>query len=344
MPAVRRLKTIERGRALFQRGCYRSAVMGLTLVLVGGAGAQSPQAGTIRVWGHGHRGRDYIKTLMTAWEEGFRKTHPGVRFENDLYGDASGMGSLYTGTGDLAVLDREASFIEVDAYQQGTGYDPFRIAVARGAVSLARHAPALKVYVSKENPLTHVTMAQLDGIFDADHRIAKQAIATWGDLGLTGEWAGKSIHLYTPNIESAEMQFFERAAMKGSQKFSCCLKLYAERTGMSADAQVIAAVSKDNYGLALASEAAPGLKELALAASDSAAPVLATAGSIGEGTYPLARTVYVYVNRKPKTAISAELKAFLEYVVSEQGQALVRAGGYLPLSAGDAAKAREALQ
>jgi len=318
--------------------------MGFALAMAGSVLAQVPQDGVIRVWGHGHRGRDYIKALLTAWEEGFRKTHPDAQFENDLYGDASGIGSLYTETGELAILDREASFIEVDAYQQGTSYDPFRIAVARGAVSIARHAPALKVYVKKENPLTHLTIAQVDGIFDADHRLATRPYTTWGDLGLSGEWTDKPIQLYAPDIQSAETQFFERAAMKGSQKFSCCLKLYAKKAATSADDQVIAAVLKDKYGLAIASEAAPGLKEVALAANDTAEPLEATAESITAGTYPLARTVYVYVNRKPKSPLDPKLKAFLEYVVGAQGQALAKAGGYLPLSPADAAKQREALQ
>lgn len=319
--------------------------MGFVLAFAGSSMAQGPKDGPIRIWGHGHRGRDYIKTLMTAWEEGFCKTHPGVRFENDLYGDASGIGSLYTGTGELAILDREASFIEVDAYQQGTGYDPFRIAVARGAVSLARHAPALKVYVNKENPLTHLTISQLDGIFDADHRLSKKSYKTWGDLGLTGDWVDKPIQMYAPGIQSAEMQFFERAAMKGSQKFSCCLTVFGPiAVNVSPGAQVATFIANDRYGIGLSAEPSSAVKAVPLSANEEAAPAPATAENITAGTYPLARTVYVYVNRKPKSPLAPELKAFLEYIVSAQGQALTKAGGYLPLSPEDAAKVREALQ
>lgn len=311
---------------------------------------QSPTApaegsGPIRVWGHGHKGQDYILTLLRAWQDGFRKSHPEVRFDDELDGNASAIGGLYTGTADLAILDREASFIEVDAYQQGAGYGPFSIPVARGSVSTPYHAPALIVYVNHANPLSHLSLEQLDGIFDADHRLGNQSYKTWGDLGLTGDWAAKPIQLYTYNIQSAEVQYFERAALKGSQKFSCCLTLFQSKPGISAEQQIAVAVAKDKYGLALSSRPAPGLKAIALSGTEDAAPVLPTAETITAGIYPLARTVYIYVNRKPKQPVPANVAAFLKYIISPEGQAIVaRTGGYLPLSPELATQAGEALQ
>ena len=309
------------------------------------ASAASSSPNTIRVWGHGHRGQDYILTLLRAWQDGYRKTHPEVRFDDQLDGNASAIGGLFTGTADLAILDREASFIEVDAYQQGAGYDPFRIPVALGSVAIRHHAPALVIYVNRQNPLSHLTLQQLDAIFDADHRLGERSLKTWGDLGLTGEWAGRPIQLYTYNIQSAEVQFFERAALKGSQKFSCCLNLFQAKPGETAEAQIAAAVAKDKYGLALSSLPAQGLKAIALSGSEDANPVELSAETITAVTYPLARTVYVYANRKPKSAVPLNVAGFLEYIVSPEGQAIVaRTGGYLPLSAELATQAKEALQ
>lgn len=284
-------------------------------------------------------------TLLRAWQDGFRKLHPNVDFDDELDGNASAIGGLFTDTADLAILDRETSFIEVDAYQQGNGYDPFRIPVARGSVAIPHHAPALVVYVNRANPLRHLSLQQLDGIFDADHRLGKQSYKTWGDLGLTGDWVGKPIQLYTYTIQSAEAQFFERAALEGSQKFSCCLSLFQAKPGRSAEEQIAAALSKDKYGLAVSSLAAPGLKAVALSGNDDTTPVLATKETITAGAYPLARTVYIYANRKPKAPVPANIAAFLEYIVSPDGQAIVaRIGGYLPLAPELAAKARESLR
>ena len=307
--------------------------------------APTGDAGPIRIWGHGHKGQDYILTLLRAWQDGFRKSHPDARFDDELDGNASAIGGLYTGTADLAILDREASFIEVDAYQQGTGYDPFRIPVARGSVATPHHAPALVVYVNPANPLTHLNLQQLDGIFDADHRLGAQSYKTWGDLGLTGDWAAKPIQLYTYNIQSAEVQYFERAALKGSQKFSCCLTLFHPKPGITAEQQIAAALAKDKFGLALSSLSAPGLKSIALSTTDNATAVLPTAQTITAGIYPLARTVYIYANRKPKSPVPANVAAFLAYIVSPEGQAIVaQTGGYLPLSPELVAQATEALQ
>jgi phosphate transport system substrate-binding protein len=321
-------------------------MLGLALVAVAQSQAvPAGDGGPIRVWGHGHKGQDYILTLLKAWQDGFRKSHPDARFEDGLDGDASAIGGLYTNTADLAILDREASFIEVDAYQQGTGYDPFRIPVARGSVALPHHAPALVVYVNRANPLDHLSMQQLDGIFDADHRLSEHRYKTWGDLGLTGDWAAKPIQLYTYNIQSVEVQFFERAALKGSQKFSCCLTLFQAKPGMTAEQQIAAALAKDKYGLALSSGPGPELKAIALSDSKEASPVLPTADAISAGSYPLARTVYIYVNRKPKEPVQANVADFLEYIVSPEGQAIVAGtGGYLPLSPELAAKAKELLK
>ena len=299
----------------------------------------------IRIWGHGHRGQDYIQTLLTAWQDGFRKSHSGVDFEDTLYGNASAIGALFTGVADLALLDREASFIEKDAYQQGTGYDPFAIPVAHGSVSIPHHAPALVIYVNRSNPLTHLSLQQVDGIFDADHRLGNRSYKTWGDLGLTGEWAAKPIQRYSYAIQTAEVQFFERAALKGSQKFSCCLTLFSAKPGLTAEQQMAAAVAKDKYGLALSSLPAPGLKAIPLSATEDVPPVLPTPETISAGTYPLARTVYLYANRKPRSPLPPKVAAFLDYIVSPEGQAIVAcSGGYLPLSPDLAAKARGSLQ
>jgi phosphate transport system substrate-binding protein len=322
----------------------------LALALVVQAHAQAGDEAAIRIWGHGHRGQDYILTLLQAWQHAFQKAHPDARFDNQLTGDASGLGGLYTHVADLALLDREASFIEVDSYQQGLGYDPFRIPVAKGAVDTPHHAPALKLFVNPANPLQQLTLTQLDALFDADHRRGGPPIRTWGDLGLPAPWASQPIHIDTYEIQSAEIQFLERAALKGSQKFACCLTLFPKHPATdpdqkTLDTQIAAAVAKDKYSLALIASSAPSLKPVPLAATDAGPAVLPTPETITANAYPLARTIYLYANRKPESPVPPNVAAFLDFVLSPQGQAIAaRTGGYLPLSPQEAAQAREALQ
>ncbi len=174
--------------------------------------------------------------------------------------------------------------------------------------------------------------------------MVRNATRPGASLGIKGEWADKPIQIYTYNIQSAEVQFFERAAMKGSQKFSCCLTLFQPKPGASPEEQIAAAVAKDKYGVALLAGPAAQLKPVALSAGEGQ-PVLPSAETISAGTYPLARTVYIYANRKPKEALPANVAAFLAYVVGPEGQAVVaRTGGYLPLSPELVSQAKEALQ
>ena len=325
--------------------CTVAAVAVLSVYAVAQSAATTAHdSASIRIWGHGHRGQDYIQTLLAAWENGFRKSHPEAHFVDTLYGNASGIGSLFTGVGDLAIMDRNASFIERDAFLQGTGYKAFGVPVAQGSAAIPHHARALVVYVNGANPLTELTMKQLDGIFNADHRFGNRRYKTWGDLGLMGEWAPQPIRLYTYEIVSSKIQFFESAALKGSQKFSCGLTVFHNLSALSAEQQITTAMKKDKYGIAL-STPTPGLKAVALANQQGETAVLATAETITDGTYPLARTVYIYVNRKPGSPVQLKVAAFLEYIVSPEGQAIVaHTGGYLPLSADLATKAKELLQ
>jgi phosphate transport system substrate-binding protein len=102
---------------------------------------------------------------------------------------------------------------------------------------------------------------------------------------------------------------------------------------------------KDRYGLALSSLPAPGLKAIALSGAGGAEPVQPTTETITAAMYPLARTVYVYTNRKPKAAVPQNVASFLEYIVSPGGQAIVaHTGGYLRLSPELSAQAKELLR
>lgn len=281
---------------------------------------------------------DDMGDLVIAWEDGYRMAHPEVTFENSQVGNEAGIGGLYAGAADLAMMDRPPLAIEVDGYQQGEGHDPTGIAVATGSVHSAHHAPALAIVVAPGNPITSMTLAQLDAVFDADHRRGMERVHTWGDLGLTGEWAGRPVHLYGFGLNQDESFLFERDVMNGSQKW---------REGLhEADTPqaVSAAVAKDPNGIGITSLDGAGSAVKVLAVQDDQGNVVQpTPETLREGRYALERHVYAYFNRDKKDEF-ATVQKFVEYCLSDKAQAMAQSAGFLPLSSHVAAESREAVK
>jgi phosphate transport system substrate-binding protein len=309
-------------------------------------------SGTIRQWGS-----NYIADSMLGkyLEEGFRKYHPEVRFEDNLKSTFIGMAGLYTGQADLAPMGRRPTWDELQGYQRIFASAPVEIAMATGSYDVPGWTFALTVFVNKDNPIGKLTLEQLDGIFGAerdggwvdnkwvaDARGPEKNIRTWGQLGLTGEWADKPIHVYAYNLNYHFPRDFSEKVMKGGYKWNEKLKEYgnkAEPDGsalISAGTQLAAEVSKDPYGITYAAinYGTPQVKPLALAATAAGPYVAPTIDSVQNRSYPLSREVYYYANRPPGKKIDPLVKEFLRYVLSREGQeAVQRDGKYLPLTA-----------
>src|SRR5207302_3434352 len=148
-------------------------------------------SGRLSICGHGAlAGRfDFIEALVKEWEKGFNKHHPGVTFENRLHGTASAIGALYTGKGDLALMGREIWPFEITAFKEVKGYAPTGIDVVTGSYKTRNRGYAIVVFVHKDNPIRGLTLRQLDAIYSVDRKRGGAPVRTWGDLGMTGEWA-----------------------------------------------------------------------------------------------------------------------------------------------------------
>lgn len=293
-------------------------------------------AGVVRVWGTAE-----LRPLLDRWASGFQRVHPAIRIEAHLTGTDVGMAALYTGKADLALAGREASANEAKAFEWIHRYKPSPVEVATGFETPGR-SPALVACVNAANPLSQLTLAQLDAIFSHERLQGfPRAIVTWGDLGLTGEWAAKPINLYTFDTESGSGRFFRGAVLKDSRKLNwerlTEFSDTATRASHDAARKIFAALARDRYGLAVASgRVPPSVKVLAL-------PVEPTREAIASRRYPLARAVHAYFNAKPGTALDAPLADFLRFVLSEEGQRLAGEGDYLPLDSANAARQRETL-
>ena len=301
--------------------------------------SELPVDGTIRTWGHGSLGKDYIGGLVKSWEVGFRQFHPKISFETTLRGDLTAIGGLYTGAADMALMERAPTAIELDAYQPIFKRDPFEISIATGSLDVADHAAALVIFVNGDNPLRHLTLIQLDAVFDADHRRSPTSVRTWGELGLTGEWARHPINAYIPAIESDASQYFEKAVMGGSQKWSADLHEFRDLRipdGGTIDTgqQIADALAKDRYGIAIATLPLknPGVRPLALAQQEGGTYYDPTRETVAQRKYPLTRTVSIFINHAEGQPIAPNLKEYLHYLLSGSGQLDITSdGGYFAL-------------
>jgi phosphate transport system substrate-binding protein len=196
----------------------------------------------------------------------------------------------------------------------------------------------LAVYVHKDNPLEALSLKQIDGIFSNTLRHGGQPINTWGDLGLGDEWARRSISAFGRNSASGTYGFFKDVALAGGD-FRSSVK---EQPGSSA---VVQGVSTDFYAIGYSGIGyrTSGVKMLAISAEDGTAyePNLENCIS---GNYPLARLLFVYINKNPNEPLDNLTLEFLKYVLSRQGQEVVHRNGYFPLPAAAAAQIRAMLE
>lgn len=267
-------------------------------------------------------GSDTLNNLMTFWAESFRKLAPGVRVQVEGKGSSTAPPALIAGTAQLGPMSREMKAAELDAFEKKFGYKPRAVPVA---------LDGLAVFVHKDNPIKALTLEQLDALFSSTRKRGAAAITTWGQLGLTGEWANRPVSLYGRNSASGTYGFFKEHVLKGGD-YANAVK---EQPG---SASVVQGVEKELGGIGYSGigYATSGVRAVPIA--DGAAPIEATYENVATFKYPIARDLYVYLNIPP-TGGDALTCEFIKYVLSKKGQSDTVKDGYFPLSAKKAAKA-----
>jgi phosphate transport system substrate-binding protein len=267
-------------------------------------------------------GSDTLNNLMTYWAEDFQKIYPNVKIEIEGKGSSTAPPALIAGTAQIGPMSRKMKAEEIDAFEKQYGYKPRIVAVA---------IDALAVYVNKDNPLESLTLQQVDAIFSATRKRGGQEIKTWGQLGLTGEWANKPISLYGRNSASGTYGFFKEHALKnGDYKGSV-----KEQPG---SASVVQGVENELGGIGYSGIGykTSGVKALAL--SDKAGPIAASQDNAESFKYPIARYLYVYINADPAKGPDPLVREFIRFVLSKSGQDDTVKDGYYPLPAKKAAE------
>jgi phosphate transport system substrate-binding protein len=193
---------------------------------------------------------------------------------------------------------------------------------------------ALAVFVHRDNPLQSLTIPRTDAVFSKTRRQGhSRDIATWGDLGLSGDWATRPLSLYGRNSASGTYGFFKEHVLKNGD-FKDQVK---EQPG---SASVVQGVTNDRFAIGYSGIGykTSGVRAVPLAEKEGATPFAGAYEDVVDGKYPLARYLYVYVNKAPGKPLDPLVREFLKLVLSRQGQEVVIKDGYLPLPATVAAE------
>jgi len=314
-------------------------------------------SGTIRLWGSG-----YIAAgqLLRTWEAGFRKIHPAVAFASKLGDSLTAVPALYSGAADIGVGPR-ISWNDLKAFNHTRGYDPLAIMAMSGSYNVPGWNAAYAILVYRDNPIDRLTMGQLDGIFGASRdggwsgivwrpelaRGPEGNLRTWGQLGLTGAWANRPIHVYGANLRYGVSLSLSNTLLAGSDRWNESIRLFTNRklerpTPTAPDGtqlaleQIVAAIRDDPAGIGFSSIAfqTPQTKVLEIAPRPGSPYVALTLENVRNRTYPLADESYLFVDRPPDRPLEPKVREFLRFVLSREGQQAVALDGkYLPLTA-----------
>ena len=275
-------------------------------------------------------GSDTMNNEMTLWAEGFTKFYPNVRPEIEGKGSSTAPPALINGTAHFGPMSRPMKSKEKDDFKKKFGYEP---------TSLLTSIDMLAVYVHKDNPIKGISLKQIDAIFSRTRKGGHATpIATWGDLGLTGEWEKKPIALYGRNAASGTYGFFkEKALFSGDFKNEV-----KEQPG---SATVVQGVASDKYAMGYSGIGykTADVRVVPLWRENKKEYVPAEAKRAYTGEYPLVRYLYVYVNYHPGEKLDPLRGEFIRYVFSKQGQLDVVREGYLPVGSAIAAKSLRAV-
>jgi ABC-type phosphate transport system substrate-binding protein len=278
-------------------------------------------------------GADVMDEICLGWAKIYRKAYPRLSVTLDLRASGSGAPGLISGDGDLAPVGREMLPAEERAFVDKFGYEPFRVRVATGSVgSLGKTATSV-IFVDKDNPIKGLSLAELDAIYSTTRKRGHADVEKWGDLGLTGAWKDRPVHKYGLKAPNGIEWFFKINVLEmGDYKTDI---EFVKGKGFTHAFNVAAEDMAQHPGgitYAMLANVTPNVKVVPLSEKDGGPYIAPTLANVYDHKYPLSRYVYIYVNRKPGTALQPKLEEFLKMVLSRQGQDVVaKEGVYIPL-------------
>ncbi len=270
-------------------------------------------------------GSDTMNTLMLQWTEKFKKYYRGVRTEVEGQGSSKAMPSLIEGAASFGPMSRDAKSNEISDFERKFGYKPTLLPVG---------IDMLVIFVHRDCPLDSITLEQADAIFSSTRKLGAEPIVTWGQLGLTGDYEKQPIALFGRNAASGTYGFFKEKAL-GNGDF---LDTVNEQPGSTA---VISSIGENKFAMGYSGIGykTAAVKPLRIAPRKELPAVEPTSENAYNGSYPLARYLYLAVNYKPTSRLEPLRREFIKFIFSYEGQELLAKDGYFPLNAKIAAKA-----
>ncbi len=270
-------------------------------------------------------GSDSMNPLMLLWTEKFKEYYKGVRTEVEGQGSSKAMPALIEGAASFGPMSRDAKSNEIADFEKKYGYKP---------VLLPTCIDLLAVYVHRDNPLTSLSMEQLDSMFSSTRKLGADAIDHWGQVGLSGDYDKEAISLFGRNAASGTYGFFKEKAL-GNGDYRDTVN---EQPGSTA---VIQSIGGNRFAIGYSSVGfkTSSVKPLALAPKTGEPAIEPTGENAYNGKYPLFRYLYLAVNAKPTSKLEPVRREFIKFIYSKEGQELAAKEGCFPVDAKMAAKA-----
>ncbi len=263
-------------------------------------------------------GSDTLANLMTLWAEEFKRAYPNVNIQIQAAGSSTAPPALTEGTSNIGPMSRKMKDKEIEAFEARFGYKPTAVPVA---------IDALAVYVHKDNPISGMSIADVDAVFSSTRKCGGDTdISNWGGLGLEGAWASRDLQLFGRNSVSGTYGYFKSKALcKGDFK-----NTVNEQPGSASVVQSVS-TSINGIGYSGIGYKTSSVRAVPLSKKPGGETVEASAENAVTGDYPLSRFLYVYVNKDPNKPLTPLEREFVKLVYSTQGQSVVVKDGYIPL-------------
>jgi phosphate transport system substrate-binding protein len=273
---------------------------------------------------------DVLPALVRSWMASFTKIYPDVHFAfGPPFEGTDAEQAMQDGRVDIAFVSRELKPTDVSSFHGKYGYDPSSVPVSGGSYRQYGYLDAIAIIVNPDNPVKQLNLQQLDGVFSRSHLRGGRAVATWGELGATGPWADRPVHVYGIKPWNGFEEFVrQRVLSSNGQRGDWRTDMHFDKLVFPLAQRVAADPDGIGYtGLAFID--AP-VKVIAVGSGDDV--VSPTYTDVALAKYPLSRLVYANVNRRPGTALPQAMQEFLRFIVSRDGQRDVRREGiYMPL-------------